>query len=108
MEIHAQGRLALLIAIGAIFAGGAITAAAAEPIADRAAAIRAAQKYMKARCTERTPCRFRSERDGHQWRVWVRLSERNSRGQAVYPSPGKQIVLSFDASGNLIRRLEVE
>jgi hypothetical protein len=26
----------------------------------------------------------------------------------VYPSPGKQIVLSFDASGNLIRRLEVE
>lgn len=108
MEIHAQGRLALLIAFAAICAGGAIRAAAAEPIADRAAAIRGAQTYMKARCTDRTPCRFRSERDGHHWRVWVRLSERNARGQAVYPSPGKQIVLTFDASGNLIRRLEVE
>jgi hypothetical protein len=108
MEIHAQERIALLIAFGAICAGGAIRAVAAEPIHDRAAAIRVAQTYMKARCTERTPCRFRSERDGRQWRVWVRLSERNSRGQAVYPSPGKQVVLSFDADGNLIRRLEVE
>jgi len=108
MEIHAQGRLALLIAIGAICAGGAIRAAAAEPIGDRAAALRAGQTYMKARCTERTPCRFRAERDGRQWRVWVRLSERNARGQAVYPSPGKQVVLTFDAGGNLIRRLEVE
>jgi hypothetical protein len=108
MEIHAQGRIALLIAIGAICAGRAIGAAAAEPVGDRAAAIRAAQTYMKARCSDRTPCRFRSERDGRQWRVWVRLSERNSRGQAVYPSPGKQVVLTFDANGNLIRRLEVE
>jgi hypothetical protein len=108
MEIHAQGRLAFLIALGAICVGGAFRAAAAEPIGDRAAAIRVAQAYMKARCTDRTPCKFRSERDGRQWRVWVRLSERNSRGRVVYPSPGKQIVLTFDASGNLIRRLEVE
>ena len=63
---------------------------------------------MRARCTDRTPCRFRAERDGRQWRVWVRFSERNSRGQAVYPSPGKQVVLTFDAGGNLLRRLEVE
>lgn len=108
MAIHAQGRLALLIAMAAICAGGAIRAGAAEPIRDRAAAVRTAQAYMKARCAERTPCRFRAERDGRQWRVWVRLSERGSRGQAVYPSPGKQVVLTFDASGNLIRRLEVE
>lgn len=108
MEIHAPGRLALLIAIGAICAGGAIRAAAAEPIGDRAAAVRAAQGYLKGRCTDRTPCRFRSERDGRRWRVWVRLGERNARGQAVYRSPGKQIVLTFDANGNLIRRLEVE
>lgn len=108
MEIHAQGRLALLIALGAICAGGAIRAAAAEPIGDRAAAVRAARTYMKARCTDRTPCRFRSERDGRRWRVWVRMGERNSRGQTVYPSPGKQVVLSFDADGSLIRRLEVE
>lgn len=83
-------------------------AVAAEPIADRASAIRVARTYLKARCTDRMPCRFRSERDGKQWRVWVRLGELDSRGRAVYPSPGKQIVLFFDRSGNLIRRLEVE
>ena len=108
MEIHAQGRLALLIALAAACTGGAPGAAAGEPIADRGAALRTAQTYMRARCTDRTPCRFRAERDGRQWRVWVRFSERNSRGQAVYPSPGKQVVLTFDASGNLLRRLEVE
>ncbi|HSN21715.1 MAG TPA: hypothetical protein VLS49_13620 [Usitatibacter sp.] len=93
----------------ALLGAGAFTAAlAGSPITDSASAVDAAKRYVRARCTAETPCRFKPEREGRRWRVWVRLGERNTRGKIVYPSPGKSIVLFFDDAGNLIRRLEAE
>ncbi len=96
------------ICAAALASSAMFIASAADRISDSAAAIRAAQRYVAGRCTAQTPCRFRAEREGRQWRVWVRLSQRNARGQVVYPRPAKHVILFFDTSGNLIRRLEAE
>src|SRR5205085_5400158 len=87
---------ALALCLGA---GTVVVALAAETrISDQASAVEAAKRYLKARCTAETPCKFRAEREANQWRVWVELPRRSvSRG------PAQQIVLFFDVSGNLIR-----
>ena len=92
---------ALALCLGA---ATAVVALAAETrISDQASAVEAAKRYLKARCTAEAPCKFRAERESNQWRVWVELPRKSaSRG------PAQQIVLFFDVSGNLIRRLEVE
>jgi hypothetical protein len=79
----------------------AASALATEPIASRGAAIEAAKRYTRARCAE-VPCKYRAEHEGRQWRVWVQLGKRSSRG------PARQIILFFDHDGNLIRRIEGE
>lgn len=78
--------------------------AADSRISDAASATEAAKRYLKARCTLQVPCKFKPEREGNQWRVWVELPKRASKRDG----PAPQIVLFFDTSGNLIRRLEVE
>lgn len=103
-----NARYRSLIVAAALASSAALTAIAADRITDSSAAIQAAQRYVAGRCTAQTPCKFRAEREGRQWRVWVRLSKRNARGRVVYPSPAKHIVLFFDMNGNLIRRLEAE
>lgn len=81
---------ALLASILAVLAPPAFAA-----ITDSASAVEAAKRYTKARCTATAPCRYKAERDGKQWRVWVQHAA------------GK-LVLSFDAEGNLLRRLEAD
>ncbi len=66
-------------------------------ITDAASAVETAKKYVKARCTAEKPCKFKPEREGNQWRVWVKL-----------PNPGGSLVLYFDTKGNLLRRLEAD
>jgi hypothetical protein len=75
-------------------------------IESEAMAVEAAKRYTKARCTAETPCTFKPERDGNQWRVWVQLTRRNSPNQAPHPYPGGTLILYFDINGNLLRRLE--
>ena len=76
---------------------GAAALAFADDITDAASAVAAAQRYVKARCTPEKPCKFKPEREGKQWRVWVKL-----------PPPGGSLVLYFDTKGNLLRRLEAD
>src|SRR5258707_15551143 len=75
-------------------------------ITDNASAIEAAKRYLKARCTEETPCTFKPEHEGKQWRVWVQLTRRSAPNAAPRPYPGGTVILYFDAGGNLTRRLE--
>jgi hypothetical protein len=82
------------------------TQAQAARIENAAAATEAAKRYLKARCNAETPCTFKPEREGNRWRVWVRLTKRNSPNQAPQPYPGGTVILFFDLNGNLIRRLE--
>ena len=98
-KMQASRVLALCLAAGTV-----VVALASEPrVSDQASAVEAAKRYLKARCTADAPCKFKAEREASQWRVWVELPRKSaSRG------PGQQIVLFFDVSGNLIRRLEVE
>ena len=62
-------------------------------------AVDAARRWMKARCTDKSPCRFRAERQGKDWRVWVHP------GKAKDPT---RVILFFDREGNLIRRIDGE
>lgn len=94
--------LAALAGIAAAAAFGA----EASPISDDASAIEAAKRWLKARCTTETPCKFKAEHEGTQWRVWVQLTRRNAANQAPRPYPGGTLILYFDAKGNLTRRLE--
>ena len=89
---------------------GAATAAAAQGarIETPAAATEAAKKYLKARCTTETPCTFKPEREGNQWRVWVQLTRRAAPNHAPKPYPGGTVILFFDLNGTLIRRLEAD
>ena len=75
-------------------------------ITDAASAIRAAKNYTKGRCTNETPCTYKPEHEGKQWRVWVQLTRRNSPREVARPYPGGTIILYFDESGKLLRRLE--
>ena len=77
-------------------------------ITDHASAIEVAKRYLKARCTTETPCKFKPEHEGNQWRVWVQLTKRNRANEAPRPYPGGTLILYFDAKGNLTRRLEAE
>lgn len=90
----------------AAVAAAATLAALAEGITDSASAIETAKRYVKARCTSETPCKFKPEREGKQWRVWVQLTRRDAPNQAPRPYPGGTLILYFDAKGNLLRRLE--
>ena len=89
----------------ALFAGHAL---AAEAITDNESAIAAAKRWLKARCNNDTPCTFKPEQEGNQWRVWVQLTRRHAPNEAPRPYPGGTLVLYFDAKGNLIRRLEAD
>ena len=94
--------------LGALAAGAAVLAFAqgGTGITDAASAIEVAKRYVKGRCTAETPCKFKPEREGKQWRVWVQLTRRDSPNQAPRPYPGGTLILYFDTKGNLIRRLE--
>lgn len=94
--------------LGALAALGSAVALGADPITDNASAINAAARYLKARCTTETPCTFKPEREGNQWRVWVQLTRRSAANRAPLPYPGGTLILYFDAKGNLMRRLEAE
>src|SRR5688500_9272101 len=80
----------------------------AEGITDNASAVSAAKRYLKARCNAETPCKFKPEQEGKQWRVWVQTTKRYEANQAPRPYPGGTLILYFDAKGNLTRRLEAE
>jgi len=82
------------------------TLAQASPITDAASAIEAAKRYTKGRCNAETPCTFKPEHEGKQWRVWVQLTRRSSANAKPQPYPGGTLILYFDESGNLLRRLE--
>ena len=79
----------------------------AQPITDSLSAVAAAKRQLRARCVPETPCTFTPQRDGRQWRVWVRFSRRDATGTGT-SARGGQIVLYFDAGGNLLRRLDVD
>ena len=83
-------------------------ALAAEAITDNETAIAAAKRWLKGRCNTDTPCTFKPEQEGKQWRVWVQLTRRHAPNQAPRPYPGGTLVLYFDAKGNLTRRLEAD
>ena len=89
-----NARYRSLMVAAALASSAALAGIAADRITDSAAAIQAAQRYVAGRCTAQTPCRFRAEREGPQWRVWVRLSKRDARGvetltarQHAFPAP---------------------
>ena len=99
MGIHRFGAVVALASVAAFGASGS-------RITDNASAIEAAKRYLKTRCTAETPCQFKPEHEGKQWRVWVRLTRRNSPGSAPAPYPGGTLILYFDEDGSLKRRLE--
>jgi hypothetical protein len=86
-----------LIAILGVCAATFAFANGGAGITDAASAVEAARKYVKARCPPEKPCKFKPEREGKQWRVWVKL-----------PPPAGSLVLYFDTEGNLLRRLEAD
>lgn len=90
------------------FAAAVALGAEGAPITDNASAVEAARHYLKARCTPETPCTFKPQREGKQWRVWVRLTRRNSANQAPRTFPGGTLILYFNSKGSLLRRLEAD
>lgn len=92
--------LAALIALNAAAAPDGTSA-----ITDTSSAILAAKRYTKASCNAETPCTYRAQREGKQWRVAVKLTKRNSARSAARPYAGGEMFLYFDREGHLIRRL---
>lgn len=92
----------------AAFAALAISVAAASEssaITDAASAILAAKRYTKVSCNAVTPCTYKAQREGKQWRVAVKLTKRDSPRGTAYPYAGGDMFLFFDSRGYLIRRL---
>ena len=95
-DLAATVTVASSVAFGASEAG----------ITGAASAIDAAKSYLKSRCTAETPCRFKPEHEGKQWRVWVQLTKRNAANGKPVPYPGGTLILYFGEDGSLKRRLE--
>ena len=96
------------LAATAMLASGVALGASEAGITDAASAVDAAKRYLKARCTAETPCRFKPEHEGKQWRVWVQLTKRNPPNGKPVPYPGGTLILYFGEDGSLKRRLEGE
>ena len=88
---------ALTISVAATAESSAIT--------DAASAILAAKQYTKASCNAVTPCTYKAQREGKQWRVAVKLTKRNNPRVAALPYAGGDMFLYFDSRGYLLRRL---
>ena len=97
-----------ILAVLVLAAAASSFGAGANDITDSASAIQAAKRYTKGQCTTASPCTYKAQRDGKQWRVWVQLSKRKTAREVAQPNPGGSIVLYFDASGNLVRRLDAD
>ena len=95
--------------LSAILVFVAATAAASESsqIKDEASAIAAAKRYTKAQCTE-TPCKYRAQREGKQWNVWVDFTKRSRPGATPQPYHGGHVILCFNEEGQLVRRIKGE
>jgi hypothetical protein len=107
VERERRARLRGLAA--AVISAASVAFAASEGrIIDGASAIDAAKRYLKARCTVETPCRFKPEHEGKQWRVWVQLTKRSSANGRPVAYPGGTLILYFGEDGSLKRRLEGE
>ena len=98
----------LTVLVAVLLSAAVAPGADVSRITDDTSAIEAAKRYLKARCTAETPCKFKPEHEGKQWRVWVQLTRRSSANQAPLPYPGGTLILYFDEAGNLTRRLEGE
>jgi hypothetical protein len=94
----------LLVTLAALTIGLA-AAAETSAITDPASAISAAKRYTKASCNAATPCTYKAQREGKQWRVVVKLTKRNSPRGAARSYAGGEMFLYFDPQGHLIRRL---
>jgi hypothetical protein len=105
MNAARQCRLLAAIAIAAASLG-----AVAEPsaITDAESAIAAARRYTKGQCTPESPCTYKAQHEGRQWRVRVQLSKRKTAREVAQQNPGGSIILYFDTGGNLIRRLDAD
>jgi hypothetical protein len=99
-KLASQVAIALLVAV----AGDALAAS----ITDEASAIAEARKYVKARCSDQSPCRFRPRREGPRWNVWVEFTRRDSPGAKPHPYTGGHVILYFDGDGRLVKRIEGE
>jgi hypothetical protein len=104
MNVLALRRILAVLAIAAASGAGAES----NDITDAASAVRAAKRYTKGQCPAEAPCTYKAQPDGRQWRVWVQLSKRKTGKEVAQPNPGGSIILYFDASGNLVRRLEAD
>ena len=98
---HPHQLLATLAALTIGLAAAAETSAVTDP----ASAVRAAKRYTKASCNAVTPCTYKAQREGKQWRVVVKLTKRNSPRGAARSYAGGEMFLYFDPQGHLIRRL---
>jgi len=94
------------LAAAAMLAAGVAFGASEAGITDGASAVDAAKRYLKARCTAETPCHFKPEHEGKQWRVWVQLTKRSPASGKPAPYPGGTLILYFGEDGSLKRRLE--
>ena len=102
--MHSAGAApATIVAI--VIAGWCFPVAAAK-VVDEASGIAEASKYVKSRCTDDTPCRFKPRREGRQWNVWVEFTKRAGPGHKPRPYHGGHVILYFDAEGRLVRRIE--
>ena len=100
-------RMWSMCVIALAFAGPA-AAADATQIKDEAAAIAAAKRYTKARCTAQQPCEYKARREGSQWNVMVEVSRRAPKGEVSNKYAGGHLLLYFNPQGQLLRRVEAE
>ncbi|APV48871.1 hypothetical protein BWI17_03755 [Betaproteobacteria bacterium GR16-43] len=82
--------------------------ASADAITDQASAIQAAKKYLKARCTTETPCKFKALREGKQWSVFVEFTKRLAPNGEPVGYPGGHATLYFGSEGSLLRYIPGE
>jgi hypothetical protein len=92
--------------LAAIALAAASLAAGAESngITDAESAVRAAKRFTKGQCTAKVPCTYKAQRDGKQWRVWVK----QTKAEAASAGARRTVVLYFDSNGTLLRRLEAD
>jgi hypothetical protein len=96
--------IARILAVLAFAAAGLAAAAESNAITDANSAVRAAKRFTKGQCTAKVPCTYKAQRDGKQWRVWVR----QTKAEAASGGARRTIVLTFDDNGTLLRRLEAD
>lgn len=94
--------------LGVLIAATALNAEAQRSIGAPDPAVIAAMDYVKDKCTNETPCKYKVKPWGAQSIVTIEFTRKETPTSEPQPYPGGRAQLTIDKQGKLVKRVDGE